>query len=368
MTKKLVGIESVSGNEERIAKFIHNLLEQNGLEPELIYTGKNRPNVVCSVGTGKPKLLLNSHIDTVFASEGWKKNPTNPVIERGKLFGLGALDQKAGIAIQLMQLLRLKNKKFTGSVTFTGVVDEELQSLGTYDLIQKGIIKDFDAALFSEPGIICGDGIFIVNSVRGRYGFVVKVYGRSGHGSQRKGINAVVDAAKLINAIDTMETKKHPVMGSGVTCISKVGGGTDFFFIPDYCEFMLHRSAVVGENKQYCYNQLKDLIRSLKLKSRVEVEFYKRPNPFLEPCITDENERIVQLAKNALQKSGIKPELKNSDSVFDMNYTVNLANTPSINIGPNGGNIHAADEYVNIKDIETVEKIYTDIINNFFKI
>ncbi|MBI2085696.1 MAG: ArgE/DapE family deacylase [Candidatus Aenigmarchaeota archaeon] len=369
LTKKLVEIESVSGNEEKIAKFIYGFLKKNGLKPELIYTEKNRPNLVCSVGSGKPKLLLNGHIDTVPSAEGWTKNPIKPVVEDGKLFGLGALDQKSGIAIMLMQLLRLKNKKFNGTITFTGVVDEELQSLGTYDLIQKKIIsRDFDAALFSEPSVIAGDGLFIVNSIKGRYAFNVKVHGKSGHGSQRKGINAIVDAAKIIEAVDKLKTKKHPIMGSGVTCVSKVGGGTDFFFIPDYCEFMLHRSAVIGENKEYCFTQLKDLVKSLKLKSRVEIEFYKRPNPFLDACMVDENEKIIKLAKNAFKKFGVKPEMKNSDSVFDMNYTVALCNIPSINIGPNGNNIHTADEYVNIDEIINVEKIYTEIIDNFFGI
>ncbi|MBI4167649.1 MAG: M20/M25/M40 family metallo-hydrolase [Candidatus Aenigmarchaeota archaeon] len=367
LTKKLVEIESVSGNEEKIAKFVYDFLKDNGFNPKLVYTEKNRPNVVCSVGSGKPKLLLNGHIDTVPSAEGWTKSPTKPVIENGKLFGLGALDQKSGIAIMLMQLLRLKNKKFRGTVTFTGVMDEELISLGTYDLIQKKIInKDFGAALFSEPGVIAGDGLFIVNSIKGRYAFNVKVHGKSGHGSQRKGVNAIVDAAKIIEAVDKLKTKKHPVMGSGVTCVCKIGGGTEFFFIPDYCEFMVHRSTVEGEDKEYCYKQLQDLVKSLKLKSRIEIEFYKRPNPFLDACMVNENEKIVSLAKSAFKKFGIKPELKNSDSVFDMNYTVSLCKIPSINIGPNGDNIHTADEYVNVDEIKTVEKIYTEIIDNFF--
>ncbi len=367
LTKKLVGIESVSGSEEKIAKFIYDFLKHNGLKPELIYTDKKRPCVVCSVGSGKPKLLLNGHIDTVFASEGWTKDPIKPVIENGKLYGLGSLDQKSGIAIMLMQLVRLKNKKLNGTITFTGVVDEELQSLGTYDLIQKKIINnDFDAALFSEPGVIAGDGLFIVNSIKGRYAFNIKVYGKSGHGSQKKGINAIVDAAKIIEAVDKLKTKKHPIMGSGVTCVSKINGGTDFFFIPDYCEFMLHRSTVDGEDKEHCLNQLKYLVKSLKLKSRVEVEFYRRPNPFLDACMVDENEKIIKLAKSAFKKFGIKPELKNSDSVFDMNYTVALCGIPSVSIGPNGNNIHTADEHVNIDEIKTVEKIYTEIIDKFF--
>ena len=190
------------------------------------------------------------------------------------------------------------------------MVDEELQSLGTYNLIEEKIInKDFDAALFSEPSVIAGDGLFIVNSIKGRYAFNIKIYGKSGHGSQRKGINAVVDAAKIIDAVDKLKTKKHPIMGSGVTCVSKIGGGTDFFFIPDYCEFMLHRSTVEGEDKEHCLNQLKDLIRSLKLKSRVEVEFYKRSNPFLDACMVDENEKIISLAKAAFKKFGIEPEI-----------------------------------------------------------
>ncbi|MDF2676152.1 MAG: peptidase [Bacillota bacterium] len=50
-----------------------------------------------------PVILLNCHLDTVKECAGWSKDPYNPTIENGRLYGLGALDMKSGCAALLEQ-------------------------------------------------------------------------------------------------------------------------------------------------------------------------------------------------------------------------------------------------------------------------
>ncbi len=46
---------------------------------------------------GTPRLLLNAHMDTVRAAEGWTTNPLEARRHAGKIFGLGACDTKCNI-------------------------------------------------------------------------------------------------------------------------------------------------------------------------------------------------------------------------------------------------------------------------------
>ncbi|MBM3229739.1 M20 family metallopeptidase, partial [Candidatus Parvarchaeota archaeon] len=105
LTKKLVSINSVSGNELAIQKFIFNLLQQEGFKPRFQFVYKGRPNVVCTSGEGKQHLLLDCHVDTVPACAGWKANPLKVRVQGGRMIGLGAADQKAGVAIHLKQFI-----------------------------------------------------------------------------------------------------------------------------------------------------------------------------------------------------------------------------------------------------------------------
>ena len=42
--------------------------------------------------------MLNGHLDTMPAGPGWTTDPLEPVVRDGHLFGLGAADQKSGLA------------------------------------------------------------------------------------------------------------------------------------------------------------------------------------------------------------------------------------------------------------------------------
>ena len=85
--KSLIAIPSLSRDEEKAADYLQNYIELQGMA-----TGRKGNNIWClspMFDLNKPTLLLNSHIDTVKAVNGWRKDPFTPTQEsNGKLYGL----------------------------------------------------------------------------------------------------------------------------------------------------------------------------------------------------------------------------------------------------------------------------------------
>lgn len=72
----LIGIPSISREEDAAADFLQNYIEETG-----IMTGRSGNNVWCispMFDMQKPTILLNSHIDTVKPVSGWRKQPFTP--------------------------------------------------------------------------------------------------------------------------------------------------------------------------------------------------------------------------------------------------------------------------------------------------
>lgn len=57
--------------------------------------------VVVLKGRPRPKMMLNFHIDTFDAIEGWETEPFKAVEIKGRLYGLGAHDMKGEAACVL---------------------------------------------------------------------------------------------------------------------------------------------------------------------------------------------------------------------------------------------------------------------------
>lgn len=89
--KSLIAIPSISRDEEKAADYLQDYIELQGMT-----TGRKGNNIWClspMFDLNKPTLLLNSHIDTVKAVNGWRKDPFTPTLEsNGKLYGLGSND------------------------------------------------------------------------------------------------------------------------------------------------------------------------------------------------------------------------------------------------------------------------------------
>lgn len=153
----LVKTPSVNGinREEEIAHLIQRRAERLGLPSKPIVLNKARPNVFVGEGFDtKEGLLFIAHLDTVAASNenAWTYNPFEAEIERGKLFGRGSCDCKAGIALSLYTLKILKELGELKRAKFLGVVDEESgadSKIGARYVLSQGLKAR--AAIYTYP-------------------------------------------------------------------------------------------------------------------------------------------------------------------------------------------------------------------------
>ncbi|MCA9864256.1 MAG: M20/M25/M40 family metallo-hydrolase, partial [Thermomicrobiales bacterium] len=138
LTSELVAFRSYPGEEGPVQRHVAAWLASAGLEPELQATAGDRPNVIARVENGDgPVLLLNGHTDTVLAVAGWDGDPWTTRREGDRLYGLGAVDMKSGVAAAMLatRVLAQHREGWRGTVIFTSVVDEEAYSLGAHALI-----------------------------------------------------------------------------------------------------------------------------------------------------------------------------------------------------------------------------------------
>ncbi|MHA1932650.1 MAG: M20/M25/M40 family metallo-hydrolase, partial [Promethearchaeota archaeon] len=172
----LVKIPSVSGKEEDVQKFIFNKLTELNLEPKYVYPDietlrkdedffettsftkygyENRPNVaVILKGTGDGRsICLNGHVDVVSPEpvEHWTYDPWGGEKEGDYIYGRGAGDMKAGVAIIIFALQALKetNTKLKGNVFLETTIDEEDGGVGGA-LYMRLTQPEADAAIIPE--------------------------------------------------------------------------------------------------------------------------------------------------------------------------------------------------------------------------
>lgn len=384
LLQQLVRIESPYFGEEEISDFVYQWLDRHELNPEYhrvtepAITGFEGRNVIARLaGTdeGAPTLLLNAHMDTVKIADNWERDPLSGRIEDGKLYGQGAADMKAGLAAAMVAFRTLAqlDGPLKGDVLLTAVVDEEgPYGLGTDQLIQDGIIADCDMVIVPEPGPVLSQENLsnpaLILGARGRFLYDMQVRGRPGHAATPQGsVNAVVDAGRLAEAITDLQVGVDSRLGSGSICPLLIQGGSETLSVPDKCRLVVDRHVVFDETKEMVEADLEELLTSLDLRSSVDIGFREVPHPEARygPYITDEDHPLVNaLRQSARSVTGKEPVEGYFASVGDFNYLGDRAGLPTVIIGPDGGNVHNAGEYVSTEDTVHTTQIIADTARN----
>lgn len=369
LLKELVKIKSPFFEETQIIEYLRGRFSfYSRLKTEIhryedkIVTGFKGENLVVKLtGMGEgPCLLLNGHVDTVDLCDGWTVDPYAGVVKDGRLYGLGALDMKAGVVVCvfLLEALVEAGIELSGDIIFTAVSDEEgPYGLGTHFTIIDGIVGGCDYAILTEPAgpFAAGKEKFpcIALGSRGAVVYNVRVKGKSAHGANpEKGVNAVEDAARIITALsEQLDLGSHPLLGKGTMSITNLHGGEKHLLVPEETTFSIYRHTVEGDARWTLYEVI-DVIDGLKLKSEVEISLRDLPHPdaFYLPWTVDQNTPLVQsLERGSKLVLGKKLHKTYFRSESDANHIATRLNIPTVLFGPSGANYHAADEYVEIE-------------------
>ncbi|KZN24553.1 deacylase [Haladaptatus sp. R4] len=381
LLQEMVRIPSPYFEEHELSEFVYDWLDSRGLEPEYHHVSEPKiteyegDNVLARLeghDPDAPTVLLNAHMDTVLLVEDWEEDPCSGRIEDGKLYGQGACDMKGGLAAVMVafEALAESETELAGDVVLSAVVDEEgPYGLGTDRLIRDGYTDDYDAAIVTEPGPILAQEEDIQNpalllGARGRFLYDIEVKGHAAHGSQpHKGINAVVDAGKVADALSNLDTGSHPKLGDGSVCPLLVEGGSQTLSVPERAHLMVDRHVVLGENEDVVRQQAEDAVAELDIESEVELGFRESPDPGIKygPYVTPEDHDLVESLVGATESvAGVEPEFGYFASVGDFNYLGDRAELPTVIVGPDGENIHGAGEFVYTDEVVEVARIVAE--------
>ena len=117
------------GNETACIEFVRAQLEEAGCETRIYAKDPARPNLVSRLSGGSaPPLLLQGHVDVVTtAGQAWTHPPFEGAARGGYMWGRGALDMKAGVAMLVHAFLRARreNAALPGDLVLVVLSDEE---------------------------------------------------------------------------------------------------------------------------------------------------------------------------------------------------------------------------------------------------
>lgn len=352
LTAELVAIRSYPGQEGPVQRHVAGWLAAIGLAPEFQPTDGDRPNVIARIDNGiGPTLLLNGHVDTVLAVEGWSSDPWTPRREGDRLYGLGAADMKSGVAAAMLatRALAQNRERWHGSLVFSTVVDEEAYSIGARALIASGIRADYcvvTESSWDRPAL----GSVGKTLVR------IDVTGKAAHASWPwDGINAATEAARLVARLDEIPLLEHPRMRGSRSVLSFASGNDQYVItVPEKARVILNRMIVAGECSESVVAEVQTLIGDLRSSARFEVAI---DPPYYPPWETDpEHPLALALARAYEAETGHAPEW-GFTGFGDMNLFSEEAGIPTAMIGPRGDKFHQAEEWVDVPSIAATSRL-----------
>lgn len=300
-------------------------------------------------GTGRAKILLLAHLDTVYPRGTLARQPFR--IEGNRAYGLGISDDKQGLAVVLHVLAMLKAMEFRAYDTITVLFnsDEEISSPGSRALITR-LGAEHDAVLSFEATRTEADKLSLATS--GIASATLRVRGRGAHagGAPERGVNALYELAHQILQLRDLS---EPEAGLKVNWTLAQAGVVRNMIPPEATASADVRVLRVADYDRVEQKLRERIGRQLLPEAQVELTFERRRPP-LEP--TSAARALARHAQAIYRELGRElqvddqPEGGGTDAAF----AALQARGPVIErFGLQGFGAHSTqDEYVLIDSIE----------------
>ncbi|NWB92224.1 M20/M25/M40 family metallo-hydrolase [Pseudomonas agarici] len=353
LLERLVNIDSGSGYEpglQQVRAIVSEELKKLGASIETFpATPASGESIVATLkGTGKARILLMAHMDTVFKEGTATAKPF--YIKDGRAYGPGVMDDKGGIVAGLYALKILQDLDFKdyAKITFLLDTNEETGSKGTTELIQR-VAKEHDVTLNLEPGRPA-DGLVIWRKGSGTA--VVEVKGKSAHAgvAPDSGRNAAMEAAHQILQLGKLgdpgkqTTVNFTVLKAGdrvnVIPDSAIAKADVRVLVPEEFDRVERDLARVSANK---------LIADTEVRTSLQ-----RGLPPMSP--TPAQDALATKAQAIYGEIGRKLTLEGSGGAADASLSAAMGTATLDGFGIVGGGIHTEDEYAEVESV--VPRLY----------
>jgi len=159
-------------NQSGLVEYLNSL---DFIDPQIIDLGEGSINILLTKGS--PKYLINVHLDTVPAGDGWQSNPYELKIHDGRAIGLGACDIKGAAAC----LLTVVEKGLKNYAILFSTDEEAGQSTCIKEYLKTQ--HAFEGVIVAEPtqnkAVTCHRGILTGTQ---------EFFGLAGHSSEQRAL------------------------------------------------------------------------------------------------------------------------------------------------------------------------------------
>src|SRR5690606_95403 len=339
LLKQLIALPSFSQEENDTADLLCRFVHDRGIGYKRI--GNNVWAYNKYKDDSKPGILLNSHHDTVKPNCGYTRDPFDPMVKEGKLFGLGSNDA-GGCLVSLIAafLYYYEQEDLRYNICLLASAEEEISGkFGIEEAIKHIGLMDF--AVVGEP-----TQLHMAVAEKGLMVLDCEAVGIAGHAAREEGENAIY---KAMEAIDWFRTFQFPKVSSHLgpikMSVTVVNAGTQHNVVPASCTFVVD----VRTTDVYNNQEVLDII-----KQHVSVKVNPRSTR-LNPSTIALDHPIVQSGISLGAKTFGSPTM--SDQA--------LLPIPSVKVGPgDSARSHSADEYVFLTEIEQGVAFYIDLLRN----
>jgi acetylornithine deacetylase len=329
-----------------------------------------RPNVVGVVqghGGGR-SLIINSHVDVVDPGprEAWLHDPWSGTVADGRLYGRGAADDKAGIAVMLTlaRCFRGLGLRLGGNLILECVVDEVWGGGGTLATLQRGYRAE-GAVVFE------GTSLDICPASRGGQAFRVTVPGKGAHPVRSyEGVSALEKALPILTALKALERDRqerlrtplfarYPVFAPIV--IGKIAADRIPSKVPETCVF----EGLMGYGPVETYPEARRELEACVARTAAQDAWLQAHPPRVEwhglnkeGCETPPGHPLVAAMAEGAAALGHAVAIAGFPAGCDLPHFGRHAGIPSFVFGPGDCTIaHSSNEYVPVAEVVSAAEI-----------
>ena len=374
LSRSLIKCPSVTPEDGGTQKILETVLANLGFScHSKNFSDKNTPdiqNLYARLGNSAPNFCFAGHTDVVPVGdeESWTIDPFGSEVIDGILYGRGASDMKTAIACFVEATSRFLNTygpDFGGSISLLITGDEEGPAInGTRKLLEWAESEGevFDACIVGEPTNPNSLGEMIKIGRRGSLNGTLTVNGVQGHTAYphlaKNPIHILVNMLTTLTNL-TLDNGSNHFQASTIQVSTVDVGNSATNVIPAKAKAVFN----IRYNDLHNSTTLDKLLRSAldTINLDYELDIYVSGESFLTPP-GDLSDIISQAVESVTGKT---PELSTTGGTSDARFIKDYC--PVAEFGLIGKTMHKSNECVAIKDLESLTKIYSAVLEQFFK-
>lgn len=298
LTRELIDIPSVTGEELAVGQYLSDYLERLGYRVEKQEIGADRFNVLAT-SEARGRIVFSTHMDTVppfiAASE-----------DNDFIYGRGSCDAKGIIAAQIFAAERLRSNG-VNDIGLLFTVDEELSSHGAQAANRHARARECQYLINGEP-----TDSRLATGTKGSVRVFITTEGRAAHSAYPEAGESAIE--KLLDILQDIRGCRWPegsFFGTTTCNIGVISGGTRPNVIPDHARAELQIR--LGIDIEHVKRVLEDIVAT-----RGRLEYASAHNPVRLFSIPGFDECVVRFTTDVpyLSQWG-KPLLLGPGSILD---------------------------------------------------